>query len=96
MRSLEKVGDVTEVRNSDDGGTYYVLRYALDEAPYLESGDWVQTAFADLPAAASVHIYRKQLLACFTDLTEKKAAKEQTVWASIACKDYNVVRSLGD
>ncbi len=95
MQSLDEVGDFTEARSDLDDGTYYVLRYALDEAPYLKEGDWVKTAFDSLPAAASVYIYRKQLAEEFENVTVKKAEKKQTVWESVACKNYNVVRSIG-
>ena len=95
MRSLEKVGDTAETPAADGSGTYYVLRYALDEAPYLKDGDWVKTAFADLPAAASVFVFRRQLLSFKEDVKVGKRVEEQTVAAAIACRDYNAIRMLG-
>ena len=94
MKSLDRVGDVTEIRASDDSGTYFVLRYALDEAPYLKDGDWVKTAFADLPAAASVFVYRRELLSLAENVKAGKEVERQTVAAAIACKDYNAIRLL--
>ena len=95
MQSLDEVGSFTETRNSADGGTFYVLRYALDEAPYLLDGEWVKTAFADLPASAAVFVYRRQLLAHFDEIKTGKPVAEQTVAAAIACRNYNAVRMLG-
>lgn len=94
MRSLEKVGDLAETPAADGSGTYYVLRYALDEEPYLEEGDWVNTAFADLTAAASVFVYRRELLALSEDVKTGKSVAAQTVAAAIACRDYNAIRML--
>ncbi|MBO5754465.1 MAG: hypothetical protein J6R89_00250 [Clostridia bacterium] len=94
MKGLEKVGDLAEVRASDDSGTYYDLRYALDDAPYLKHGEWVKTAFADLPATASVFVYRRQLLALSEDVKVGTPVARQTVAAAITCKDYNAIRLL--
>lgn len=96
MRSLDAVGDFTETRNDGDGGTFYVLRYALDEEPYLLDEDWVETAFADLPATASVFVYRRQLTEHFDEIETGAPVAEQTVANSISCGDYNVIRMLGN
>ena len=94
MRSLEKTGDFTETPAADGSGTYYVLRYALDSEPYYIEKDWVKTAFADLPAAASVFVYRRQLLALKDSVTVGSPVETQTVAAAIACQTYNAIRML--
>lgn len=96
MSSLEKVGDIGETRNDADNGTYYVMRYALDEAPYLGTADWVKTAFADLPAAASVYVFRRDLAREFSSLTVTDAASKIFLWETVACREYNVLRSLAN
>ncbi len=96
MRTLEKAGDYAEARSDDDDGTFFVLRYELDDAPYLEEGEWVKTAFADLPATAAVYLYRRHLAEQLDEIKTGAPIAAQTVAAAIACKDYNAIRMLGN
>lgn len=96
MRTLEKAGDYAETRSDADDGTFFVLRYELDDAPYLEEGEWVKTAFADLPATAAVFLYRRHLTEQLDEIKAGAPIAEQTVAAAVACKDYNAIRMLGN
>ena len=57
--SLE-VGECTEVRNAKDNGSYFVMRYALDEAPYLSSDTKVQKSLDGFAEYAARSLYREE------------------------------------
>ena len=90
------VGDCTEVRNAKDDGSYFVMRYALDEAPYLSSDKNVQKSLEGFAEYAARSLYREELEECLGDaswVTEITAA--YTPAAVKKEQDYNIVNLLG-
>lgn len=93
--SLE-VGDTAEVRNAKDDGTYFVMRYELDEAPYLSSDKKIALSLEGFAEYAARSLYREELEECLADVeavdelvskyTPKTVEKE---------KDYNIVDLIG-
>lgn len=92
----DEVGKVVKVRNADDNASYYVMRYALDDAPYLSEDSKVAACFADLPSYAGQYIYRKLLRDELPKVVSHGVAETYTVVSTASCKDYNIVNLIGN
>ena len=92
----DTVGKVVKVRNADNSGSYYVMRYALDEAPYLLDEKWVETSFASLPNYAGIYLYRTLLRAELEKIQEYGVHENYNLPGVVSCKDYNIVQLLGN
>ena len=95
FRDADEVGEVVKVRNTSDTGTYYVMRYALDDAPYLSEDERVTRLFAELPDYAVSYLYRDALTRELARVTSLGVAEGYTVSGTLGCKDYNILRQLG-
>ena len=93
--SLEE-GATAEVRNANDDGTYFVMRYSLDEAPYLSSDTKVQKSLENFAEYAARSLYRRQLEECLADLEPIDGILDAyTLAAVVKEKDYNIVNRIG-
>ncbi len=93
--SLE-VGECCEVRNAKDDGSYFVMRYALDEAPYLSSDNKVQKSLDGFAEYAARSLYREELQACLEDVSWVTEITDAYTPAAVKKEqDYNVVNLLG-
>lgn len=90
-----EIGKVVKKRNAADNGSYYVMRYALDDAPYLSSNERVAACFESLPNYAGVYLYRSLLRREFASLRSEGIAETYTVSGAVTCKEYNIVQLLG-
>ncbi|MBE6655887.1 MAG: hypothetical protein E7609_03315 [Ruminococcaceae bacterium] len=90
-----EIGKVVKKRNADDSGSYYVMRYALDEKPYLSSDERVTAGFKNLPNYAGAYLYRKLLRDELAKIVSHGIAEGHTVAGAFGCKEYNVVQLLG-
>lgn len=95
FRDADEVGKVVKVRAASETGTYYVMRYALDDAPYLSEDEQVSRLFAELPDYAVSYLYRDALTRELSRVTSLGVAEGYTVAATPSCKDYNILRQLG-
>ena len=93
--SLE-VGKCCEVRNAKDNGSYFVMRYTLDEAPYLSSDAKVQKSLDGFAEYAARSFYREELEECLDDaLWVTEITDAYTPVAVKKEQDYNIVNLLG-
>ena len=90
-----EVGKIVKKRNADDNGSYYVMRYALDDAPYLSDDTRVSDCFRDLPSYAGAYLYRGLLRRELKKIVSHGVAEGYTVTGTVSCKDYNVVQLIG-
>lgn len=91
----DEIGKVVKVRAAGNNASYYVMRYALDEEPYLSDDSKVQAAFTKLPTYAGTYLYRRLLRKELDAVVSQGIAEAYTVAAVKSCKDYNVVNLLG-
>ncbi len=92
FRLADTVGKVVKVRDAKNEGSYYVMRYALDDAPYLSEDERVTAWFNDLPSYAGVYLYRSLLEKELARVVSEGVAERYRVADAYTCKDYNVVR----
>ena len=92
----DAVGKIVKKRDKNDSGSYYVMRYALDEAPYLSEVAAVKSCFKQLPSYAGLYLYRATLAKELSALTSHGVAETYTVWGTTSCKAYNAVTLLGN
>lgn len=91
-----EVGQIVKKRNADDTGTYYVMRYALDDAPYLLDEKWVDLIFKDLPNYAGIDFYHTLLREKLADVEAQGIHENYTVAQAVSCKEHNIVQLLGN
>ena len=91
----DEIGKVVKKRNADDNGTYYVMRYALDEKPYLSEDKRVTDCFKNLPNYAGAYLYRSLLRKELSKIVSHGIAEGYTVAGTVSCKDYNMVNLIG-
>ena len=94
--AADEVGKVVKVRSADGKGSYYVMRYALDEAPYLSEDTKVQAVFEKLPEYAGAYLYRALLRDELAKIVSHGVAETYTVAATKSCRDYNIINMLGN
>ena len=82
-------------RDKNDAGTYYVMRYALDEEPYRLDDEKVQACFRDLPTFAGEYFYRTMLLGYLEELRDTGIRASYTVAGIVPCGTHNIVNLLG-
>lgn len=92
----DEVGKIVKKRDKDDSGSYYVMRYALDDAPYLSEIAAVKNCFKHLPRYAGMYLYRALLAKELSSVLSHGVAETYTVWGTPACKSYNTVTLLGN
>ena len=90
------IGKIVKKRNAEDNGTYYVMRYALDDAPYLLDEKWVDVCFGDLPSYAGIAFYHDLLREELASLKTHEAHANHSVANAVSCKYYNIVQLLGN
>ena len=86
------MGKVAKVRDADGKGSYYVMRYALDDAPYLSEDERVRAWFDELPSFAGMYLYRSLLEKELHKIETTEVAEGYRVADAYTCKDYNAVR----
>ncbi len=92
----DEVGKVAKKRSMSGSGTYYVMRYALDEEPYLSGNEKIRACFKELPDYAGPYLYRAMLKEEAEKLSSFGLAEGHTVSGTVSCKNYNMVHLLGD
>ena len=92
FRLAAEVGSVAKVRDADDKGSYYVMRYALDDAPYLSEDERVRAWFDELPSYAGMYLYRSLLEKELDKIETEDIAERYRVAEAYTCKEYNAVR----
>lgn len=92
----DEVGKIVKKRDKNDSGSYYVMRYALDDAPYLSENTEVKSCFKSLPRYAGLYLYRSLLAKELPAVLSHGVAETYTVWETVSCKSYNVVTLLGN
>lgn len=89
-------GEVKEVRNEEGNGSYFVMRYALDDAPYRSGDEKVQKSLSGFAEYAARSLYRAELEECLSDVQRVDALmKVYTPASTEKEKDYNVVDRIG-
>ncbi len=96
FREADEVGKLVKKRSDDDSGTYYVLRYALDEEPYRSENKLVRDCFARLPAYAGLYLFREELRSSLTRTVSHGIAERYTMAATATCREHNVIYLLGN
>lgn len=91
-----EIGKIVKKRDKNDSGSYYVMRYALDEEPYLSEVAAVKNCFKKLPSYAGMYLYRATLARELSAVTDYGVSAAYTVWGTSACKTYNAVTLLGN
>ena len=94
--AADEVGKVVKVRAASGTGSYYVMRYALDDAPYLSEDTKVKTAFEKLPEYAGAYLYRALLRDELAKIVSHGVAETYTMAGTKSCRDYNIVNLLGN
>lgn len=95
FRTLSE-GEVVELRNEKNDGSYFVMRYALDEAPYLSSDEKVQKSLSGFAEYAARSLYREELEECLKDVEKVDTLLDKYTPAKVKKeKDYNLVDRLG-
>ena len=92
FRLADEAGKVAKVRDADGKGSYYVMRYALDDAPYLSEDERVRAWFDELPSFAGMYLYRSLLEKELHKIETTEVAEGYRVADAYTCKDYNAVR----
>lgn len=96
FREADEVGKVVKKRSDDEGGTYYVMRYALDEEPYRSENKLVRDCFSKLPSYAGLYLFREELRESLSRVTAHGIHESYTMAGTEACRDYNVIYLLGN
>ena len=93
--SLESEGNMTEVRDDEAGGTYFVRRYALDEKPYLSKDEKVKKSLDGFAEYAARAFYRKELEEYLDDVVTEKAITDAYTLPKVKKEAlYNIVNLL--
>lgn len=93
MGELDAPGDTGSVRASTGDGTYYVMRYALDEKPYLDPRN--AAAFSDLPSYTEDYLYRTLLEEKLPQIRDYGVAATHSVRNTATCeRGYNILSFL--
>ena len=93
IEEANEVGKVATVRDKDDKGTYYVMRYALDEAPYRSTNENVQKSLSDLAENAAAYLYPRVLAEEIAKAQWKTEYTNRYTMAYVTRESkYNIVR----
>jgi hypothetical protein len=96
MGSLKEAGAVTEARAADGEASYFVMRCALDDAPYRSEDDKVQRSLEGFAEYAAHYLYRAELEECLSALEAVYEVTDKYSMVSVKkAEKYNVVRELG-
>lgn len=96
MRSLAAEGDTLTVRNEKGTGSYFIMRYTLDEAPYRSTDEKVQASLTGFAEYAARALYRAELEECLADVSWEREVSDAYTLAGIATeKDFNIVDLMG-
>ena len=96
FQAADEVGKVVSRRSDGNDGTYYVMRYALDEEPYRSENELVRACFTKLPAYAGLYLYRAELRKSLDEVISHGIAEGYTLAQTRLCRDYNVLYLLGN
>lgn len=84
MAAADAVGKIAARRDGNDKGTYYVMRYALPEAPYLTNDEKVRFSLQGFEEYAASYLYYEELNACLA----------QAVWVSEITSGYSMAKTI--
>lgn len=96
FREADEVGKVVKKRSDDGDGTYYVMRYALDEEPYRSENKLVRDCFTKLPAYAGAYLFRAELRTSLEAVTAHGIHENYTMAGTETCREHNVIYLLGN
>ena len=95
--AADEPGKIVKVRSAEDDASYYVMRYALDDEPYLSENEKIAACFAKLPSYAGGYLYRQLLRDELERVKSYDVVESYSVVTSAACVDYcNVIRLFGN
>lgn len=95
--AADEPGKIVKVRSAEDDASYYVMRYALDDEPYLSENEKIAACFAKLPTYAGGYLYRQLLRDELESVKSNGIAERYSVVTTDACVDYcNVIRLFGN
>lgn len=95
MQSLDEVGKTASARDKNDAGTYYVMRYALPNEPYLSEDKKVAFSLTGFAEYASAALYLNELEACLPDCVWTEDIRgSYTMKDTVKAMDYNILRFL--
>ncbi len=96
MTSLDATGDITSRRDKDNKGTYYVMRYALPDAPYLSADEDVRFSLQGFAEYAATYLYYRELESCLAEAEwVREIVDTYSMATTIKAQDYNMTRFLG-
>jgi len=82
-------------RDVNDKGSYYVMRYALDDAPYLSEDTGVARSLSGFAQYASLSVYRGILEEALANVKWKNKVTDGYTMAAVTKEmKYNIVRSV--
>ncbi len=96
MMSLDEAGKIVSRRDKEDEGTFYVMRYALPDAPYLTNDKDIRFSLQGFEAYAASYLYYQELEACLAEAEWVKEISDTYSMATTAkAQDYNITKFLG-